>query len=555
MLDEQQQQAQIASVGTHINPSDAMEKMHKGSLILKQESNGLHLRWLCLNSTATYLYWLNPKKDILKIEEDTMVQINSITRIVISADALALSDSQNDKDVLGLSALSFSFSIYYGQSQLDIFCPIKQEFEVWICGLRALVGESRVFQAQIQEGQRFRSLEDVDFLRTRILELIELTDSLMKEVAIMMEIRAKRDRVTQYLLDQSNQASKSANTAYSNETDSIISNMKRVIAKQDAQIKELQRQSVDRTDKAEISLLERQIEGKSEIIAELQKQLADLRSYQQRPQTPLRSHRGGRGRSSSSRRYAYDDDDLEYEPYSGGAIAVRGRHITTPILRQRELKMEGDYMREKAREEARELERPRTRRRPATPQEPEAVTYNSLRHHLDSLLKKRDALRRELGMDSADEESSEDSESSIINRAERLKQVDEILDMVDDLEDASGDLFSQEQSFQLFRQLQQRYYPNLDNYSQLQRDLLVDMPQKRAAPQHVRRRDRAPPPALAPLLARAQLLVHAHQLSDKCRIVSRHRPRGESHLVTSLPRRDMNDIAHRRVNHMEDHEM
>lgn len=60
-----------------------------GSLLLKQESNGLHLRWLVLDQESKYIYWLNPRKDVLIIDKDTSIDISTITQVVLSPDAEA----------------------------------------------------------------------------------------------------------------------------------------------------------------------------------------------------------------------------------------------------------------------------------------------------------------------------------------------------------------------------------------------------------------------------------------------------------------------------------
>ena len=58
-----------------------------GCLLLKQETNGLHLRWLVLDQRSKFIYWLNPKKDVLTIDKESTINIEDIQQIVISPDA------------------------------------------------------------------------------------------------------------------------------------------------------------------------------------------------------------------------------------------------------------------------------------------------------------------------------------------------------------------------------------------------------------------------------------------------------------------------------------
>eukprot|EP00770_Monocercomonoides_exilis_P009409 MONOS_9364.1-p1 / transcript=MONOS_9364.1 / gene=MONOS_9364 / organism=Monocercomonoides_exilis_PA203 / gene_product=unspecified product / transcript_product=unspecified product / location=Mono_scaffold00384:17782-19344(-) / protein_length=428 / sequence_SO=supercontig / SO=protein_coding / is_pseudo=false len=173
---------------------ECVEKMHKGCLLLKQETNGLHLRWLVLDQDSKYIYWLNPKKDVMLIDHDNAIPLSSIKSVVVSQDALVLKDKETASQMVAVSALSFSFSIKAENQNIDIFSPTQSDFETWIGGLRHLLGKDKVLQAPIEAGQRLRSVNEPAFLLTRLSELVELTESLLKEGAILMEIRAKRER-------------------------------------------------------------------------------------------------------------------------------------------------------------------------------------------------------------------------------------------------------------------------------------------------------------------------------------------------------------------------
>lgn len=126
-----------------------------------------------------------------------------------------MNNQQESEERVRVSALSFSFDVFFDNQRVEIYSPtqsyalifiyyfihcIISEFETWLIGLSYLIGNDKVIQAEIPPGQKLRSLDDVDFLRTRLAEMMELTDSLLKEAASLMEIRAKRDRTIAFLL-------------------------------------------------------------------------------------------------------------------------------------------------------------------------------------------------------------------------------------------------------------------------------------------------------------------------------------------------------------------
>ncbi|KAK2957980.1 hypothetical protein BLNAU_7156 [Blattamonas nauphoetae] len=498
------------SIGSNIDPDDALSLMHKGSLLLKQESNGLHLRWICLNKNNTFLYWLNPKRDVLKVERDSMIPIEAIDRIIISAEALALIDSEHNRESLRLSTLSFSFTIHYGSSQADIFCPNRNEFEFWISGLRSLLGKDRVIQAQISEGQTFRSHDDVEFLHFRISELVELTDSLLQEVGVMMEIRARRDRVIQFLLARQNtmhinQSSLSSSTSpEDSDSQRIIERLQDRIERQESIIKSLQDQNQSRAGKSEISNLERQLEAKNVTISNLQQRLAEVAIHQPRPTTPLRSNRRSRSRQSASRDNEEDVlgftgwEDEEYIDYpcvysAENPFSVNGTHIDTSLLKQREQFMENEYLRDQSSSASRAQSSSRrqqnTHSRPEKEIESSSDSYDgdpadSYRQFKENLARQRyesEALKRHPKQslendyvsdeEEEEEEEQEDTSDSSEYQNIRLGKIDKLFDMIDDLARKRGRRFTEEEFHRYFNFLQRTFYPELADGLPLRRTL------------------------------------------------------------------------------------
>ncbi|KAA6396500.1 MAG: hypothetical protein EZS28_007971 [Streblomastix strix] len=315
---------QGASTQSEEYSKQCVSKLHRGSLLLKQESNGLHLRWLVLDQTNTYIYWLNPKKDVLLIEQENTIPLTRITKVLVSPDAQVLNNQQESEERVRVSALSFSFDVFFDNQRVEIYSPTQSEFETWLIGLSYLIGNDKVIQAEIPPGQKLRSLDDVDFLRTRLAEMMELTDSLLKEAASLMEIRAKRDRTIAFLLrrvktllgqstddkgqdkqQQQRPASRQdgdKRLAQGGSAESDKNYLERRLIRTEAQVHELEQQLQSRTDASKLSSgpvsqqiveLRQQLRERNEEIAKLNGIIQSYFSTRPRPQSPARNQRTG----------------------------------------------------------------------------------------------------------------------------------------------------------------------------------------------------------------------------------------------------------------------
>jgi hypothetical protein len=93
-----------------------MKLWSRGCLLLKQEPNGLHLRWIVLDQKSQYIYWLNPKKEVLVIDRESMIPLSQIHAVVISPD------------VQVIFLLSFFMNIFFEKSILFRSSPSLFEF-------------------------------------------------------------------------------------------------------------------------------------------------------------------------------------------------------------------------------------------------------------------------------------------------------------------------------------------------------------------------------------------------------------------------------------------
>jgi hypothetical protein len=174
-----------------------MEELLQGTLLLKQEVNGLHLRWVAIDKKKKFIFWLNPKKDVLIIEKVYSIRIDSIKKVTISADAKAVMHLGDQ--ISEMSPLSLWFSVEYSNSEAVFYSPSKtfvslcafifvRVFDKWIEGLSLLIGENKIVQEEIPDTDEVRSLEDVKFLQSRLSELTDLQDSLLEETVFFLFI-------------------------------------------------------------------------------------------------------------------------------------------------------------------------------------------------------------------------------------------------------------------------------------------------------------------------------------------------------------------------------
>jgi hypothetical protein len=86
-----------------------------------------------------------------------------------------------------------------------LISPLRfSEFDTWITGLRYLLGPEKVTQPSPAKDHPQPNPNDVQFLKAKLLELTELMDSLLKEAAALMEIRAKQDRAIALIFSRLN---------------------------------------------------------------------------------------------------------------------------------------------------------------------------------------------------------------------------------------------------------------------------------------------------------------------------------------------------------------
>jgi hypothetical protein len=169
-----------------------------------------------VDEEGNFIYWVNAvfffflhfffivlkKKDPLTIEYSNAIPLSDITKIIMSPDTLILQNPDSKPEAIRAFSLSFSFTIWFDDMEVEFVCPSKSEFEMWIFGLGYLCPQAQVIQSTVPEGYVFHSLNNNNFLRTRLMELSELTDSLMQQAGVLMEIRAKNEKSLNTLLNQ-----------------------------------------------------------------------------------------------------------------------------------------------------------------------------------------------------------------------------------------------------------------------------------------------------------------------------------------------------------------
>ncbi|KAK2958311.1 hypothetical protein BLNAU_6798 [Blattamonas nauphoetae] len=410
--------------------------MGKGDLVLLNEPNGLHLRWLCLSSDETVLYWMNPKNDVLQVPESHQIQIDEITHLIISRPT-DFDDDVENQDVLKNSSLPYAITILTHDKEILFCCPMKRTFDLWQAGLISLVDPSKV-KIDTSGDPNDPKPTGIELIHNAVLEYSQLINSLFPEVQVLMDIRTKRDRVIHHLLQRLENPEDDIQRPILNDASSEITSLQKTLNQQHNIIEEL---TADRTT---IEALRQDLELKLQDIDRLKQSINHI-SSERPPETSHRSDRrprtarpishegeyppsrvGFRRSSTSSTDYEEDpelsDDsnssELSYLPSIGSGdyddsrgrrrgslpFGVRGRHISTPLLRNRELKMERQYV--------------------------------------------SDAERRE-----------------------RLGKLHNIYQFMDVFEERLGQDLSSDDNIRLFRLYQEAYYPELDDYEQLADDL------------------------------------------------------------------------------------
>jgi hypothetical protein len=63
--------------------SQDLEKLFNGALVLKNEKNGFHIRWLVVNGGKQFLYWFNPKNEVVNVDSQNIILISQIVKIEV----------------------------------------------------------------------------------------------------------------------------------------------------------------------------------------------------------------------------------------------------------------------------------------------------------------------------------------------------------------------------------------------------------------------------------------------------------------------------------------
>lgn len=116
----------------HVEAKNAIEKMRRGTNLLKHSSSGFpHLRQFQLTDDTERLMWYSSTKH----RKDAVVRFSEVV-------AVELGQTTKTFQKYRLKSLEhLSFSLVYGPSSrtLDLTCKDEFEFDTWVCGCRALM--------------------------------------------------------------------------------------------------------------------------------------------------------------------------------------------------------------------------------------------------------------------------------------------------------------------------------------------------------------------------------------------------------------------------------
>jgi hypothetical protein len=136
-----------------------------------------------------------------------VISLDTITLIVISADAYVLRSRNPNPDLVRAHSLSFGFYLVLDEYIVEFIIPNQTEFETWILGLKHLCRKVPVVEDKISPGLiriyifilccldvRYFSLDDNDFLQARLNEFYYLQEDLREQAGVLMAIRSSDER-------------------------------------------------------------------------------------------------------------------------------------------------------------------------------------------------------------------------------------------------------------------------------------------------------------------------------------------------------------------------
>ncbi|KAK2962779.1 hypothetical protein BLNAU_2214 [Blattamonas nauphoetae] len=187
----------------------SIDRLESGLLILKEEANGLHLRWIALNARQDHFFWVNPKKEVLTVDEENKIDIADIDFVLMSPDAfyLVADPSEDAEEIRDLTRIMYRFTIVTTNAEYTFVAHNRDAFLTIIYGLCGFIGSSRIVRERPTSEYDLPSLDpsDTDFVYSHLKELCELIDSLYREVDLLMSKRQEQDLYIDDLLENLNE--------------------------------------------------------------------------------------------------------------------------------------------------------------------------------------------------------------------------------------------------------------------------------------------------------------------------------------------------------------
>jgi hypothetical protein len=182
----------------HVEAKKAIERMRKGSNLLKHTKHGLpHLRQFQLSEDHERLVWYTSSK----MKDESVVNLRKVAQITTGQTTPTFMSYRLER----LEHLSFSLVEEDGQT-LDITCKDHFEFDHWVCGLKALVtlhrGELLSKNDLLSHSKRFRDAleaQNIAIVLTNLPEVkqageITLDDCIMLGTHNPAQLQAKCER-------------------------------------------------------------------------------------------------------------------------------------------------------------------------------------------------------------------------------------------------------------------------------------------------------------------------------------------------------------------------
>mmetsp|Transcript_15847 Transcript_15847/g.40533 ORF Transcript_15847/g.40533 Transcript_15847/m.40533 type:complete len:695 (+) Transcript_15847:1646-3730(+) len=116
-----------------LDPTWCVSALLNGSSLLKCSRAGKpHFRHFQLTEDLTYLFWTSPKKKGM----ESSVPLESVKELVVGQSTASFKTQKLS------SHAHVSFSLLYNKRSLDLVCKDKNEFDIWVTGLRCLLNSS-----------------------------------------------------------------------------------------------------------------------------------------------------------------------------------------------------------------------------------------------------------------------------------------------------------------------------------------------------------------------------------------------------------------------------